>query len=77
MKEYNLVWWEKQIVWNHRLVTVKTDKDPLKLTIDDIHHKDFDIDWVDILDSEYDDVIEINDIEIVDEDRQPIKSGEQ
>jgi len=76
------LWWEKQIIWNRRLVTVKTDKDPLKLTIDDIQHKDFDVDWLDILDEEYDDVIEITDIEIVDEDdyprlRQPIKSGEQ
>mgnify|MGYP001302275281 FL=1 len=77
MKEYHLVWWEKQIIWNRRLVTVKTDKDPLKLTIDDIQHKDFDVDWLDIIDEEYDDVIEITDIEIVDEDGQPIKSGEQ
>jgi hypothetical protein len=77
MKEYNLLWWEKQIIWNHRLVTVITDKDPLTLTIDDIQHKDFDVNWLDIIDEEYDDVIEITDIEIVDEDGQPIKSGEQ
>lgn len=77
MKEYHILFWEKQIIWHHRFAAIKTDKDPLTLTIDDIQHEDFDIDWLDIIEEEYDDVIEINDIEIVDEDGQPIKSGEQ
>lgn len=79
MKEYNLTFWEKQIVWNKRFVVVKTDKDPLTLTIDDINgssHEDFDIEWIEVLDSVYDDVEEIIDIEIVDNNGHPIQEEE-
>ena len=71
MKEYNLTYWEKQIVWNKRLVVVKTDKNPLELTIKDLEQPEFDIDWIDVLDTLYDNVEEIMDIEIVDKDGQP------
>tara|TARA_R110002020_G_scaffold413411_1_gene623067 strand:- start:144 stop:374 length:231 start_codon:yes stop_codon:yes gene_type:complete len=71
MKEYNLTFWEKQIVWNKRLVVVKTDKNPLELTIEDLEHPEFDIDWIDVIDTMYDGVEEIMDIEIVDKDGQP------
>ena len=79
MKEYNLTFWEKQIVWDKRFVVVKTDKDPLTLTIDDINgssHEDFDIEWIEVLDSVYDDVEEIIDIEIVDNNGHPIQEEE-
>ena len=79
MKEYNLTFWEKQIVWNKRFVVVKTDKDPLTLTIDYINgpsHEDFDIEWIDVLDTDYDHVQEIIDIEIVDNDGHPIQEEE-
>jgi predicted membrane protein len=65
MEEFYLVFWELQEVWNQRLVSVKTDKNPLKLTIDDINHQDFDIEWLDLLSSDYGDVIKIDDIQIV------------
>ena len=71
MKEYNLTFWEKQIVWNKRLVVVKTDKNPLELTIEDLEHPEYDIDWIDVIDTMYDGVEEIMDIEIVDKDGQP------
>ena len=71
MKEYNLTFWEKQIVWNKRLVVVKTDKNPLELTIEDLEHPEFDIDWIDVIHTMYDNVQEIRDIEIVDKDGQP------
>ena len=56
MKEYNLTFWEKQIVWNKRFVVVKTDKNPLELTIEDLEQPEFDIDWIDVLDSLYDNI---------------------
>tara|TARA_R100000781_G_scaffold24066_2_gene17830 strand:+ start:3766 stop:3978 length:213 start_codon:yes stop_codon:yes gene_type:complete len=70
MKEYNLTFWEKQIIWNKRLVVVKTDKDPLKLTIEDLEQSDFDIKWIDVLDTMYDEVQEIDDIEIVEKEEE-------
>lgn len=73
MKEYNLTFWEKQIVWNKRFVVVKTDKNPLELTIEDLEQPEFDIDWIDVLDSLYDNIEVIRDIEIVDKDGQPIQ----
>ena len=66
MKEYNLTFWEKQIVWNKRLVVVKTDKNPLELTIEDLEHPEFDIDWIDVIDTMDDGVEDIMDIELVD-----------
>ena len=74
MKEYHLTFWEKQIIWNKRFVVLKTDKDPLTLTIDDLH--EMDIEWIDVLDSEYGDVVEIDNIEIVDENGHPIQEEE-
>jgi len=74
MKEYHLTFWEKQIIWNKRFVVLKTDKDPLTLTIDDLH--EMDIEWIDVLDSEYGDVVEIDTIEIVDENGHPIQEEE-
>ena len=68
MKEFYLTFWELQQVWNHRVVLVKTDKNPLKLTIGDINHQDFEIEWLDLLDSEYGDVTEIEGIEIINAD---------
>tara|TARA_A100001201_G_C4067577_1_gene194686 strand:- start:810 stop:1061 length:252 start_codon:yes stop_codon:yes gene_type:complete len=68
MKEFYLTFWELQQVWNHRVVLVKTDKNPLKLTIGDINHQDFEIEWLDLLDSEYGEVTEIEGIEIVNAD---------
>jgi hypothetical protein len=68
MKEFYLTFWELQEVWNQRVVLVKTDKNPLQLTIADINHQDFEIEWVDLLNSDYGDVIKIEDINIVDDD---------
>tara|TARA_Y100000592_G_scaffold95846_1_gene163181 strand:- start:21 stop:272 length:252 start_codon:yes stop_codon:yes gene_type:complete len=68
MKEFYLTFWELQEVWNHRVVVVKTDKNPLKLTLDDINHQDFDIEWLDVLEYEYGDVTKIQDINIVNDD---------
>ncbi len=65
MKEFYLIFWELQEVWNQRFVSVKTDKNPFKLTIDDINHQDFEIEWLDLLNSDYGDVIKIDDIQIV------------
>tara|TARA_Y100000361_G_scaffold115190_1_gene105809 strand:+ start:3000 stop:3260 length:261 start_codon:yes stop_codon:yes gene_type:complete len=65
MEEFYLVFWELQEVWNQRFVSVKTDKNPLKLTIDDINNHDFDIEWLDLLSSDYGDVVKIDDIQIV------------
>jgi hypothetical protein len=65
MKEFYLTFWELQEVWNLRAVSVKTDKNPLKLTIDDINHQDFEIEWLDLLNSDYGDVTKIEDIQIV------------
>ena len=76
MKEYNLTFWEKQIVWNKRFVVVKTDKDPLTLTIEDLAQPEFDIEWIDVIDTMYDDVEEILDIEIVDNNGHPIQEEE-
>jgi len=79
MKEYGLTFWEKQIVWNKRYVVVKTDKDPLTLTIDDIDgpsHEGFDIEWGDVLDTIYDGVEEIMDIEIVGNNKHHIQEEE-
>jgi len=76
MKEYNLTFWEKQIVWNKRFVVVKTDIDPLTLTIDDLALPEFDIEWIDVIDTIYDDVEEIIDIEIVDNNGHPIQEEE-
>ena len=52
-------------------MSVKTDKNPLKLTIDDINHQDFDIEWLDLLSSDYGDVIKIDDIQIVNDAGNP------
>jgi predicted membrane protein len=71
MEEFYLVFWELQEVWNQRFVSVKTDKNPLKLTIDDINHQDFDIEWLDVLSSDYGDVIKIDDIQIVNDAGNP------
>jgi len=68
MKEFYLTFWELQEVWNQRFVLVKTDKNPFKLTIDDINHQDFEIEWLEVLESEYGDVTKIQDIEIVNVD---------
>lgn len=68
MKEFYLTFWELQQVWNRRVVSVKTDKNPLKLTIGDINHQDFEIEWLDLLESDYGDVTEIEGIEIVNAD---------
>jgi len=68
MKEFYLTFWELQEVWNQRFVLVKTDKNPFKLTIDDINHQDFEIEWLEVLESEYGDVTKIQDIEIVNAD---------
>tara|TARA_A100001037_G_C15141797_1_gene634157 strand:+ start:2653 stop:2904 length:252 start_codon:yes stop_codon:yes gene_type:complete len=65
MKEFYLTFWELQEMWNLRAVVVKTDKNPLKLTIDDINHRDFEIEWLDVLDSDYGDVTKIEEISIV------------
>jgi len=73
---FHLTFWEKQIVWNKRFVVVKTDKDPLTLTIQDLEQPEFDIDWIDVLDTLYDNVEEIRDIEIVDRYGQPIQEEE-
>ena len=80
MKEYGLTFWEKQIVWNKRFVVVKTDIDPLTLTIDDINgssHEGFDIEWGDVLDTIYDGVEEIMDIEIVGNNKHHIQEEEE
>ena len=76
MKEYNLTFWEKQIVWNKRLVVVKTDMNPLELIIDDLEDSGFDIKWIDVIDTMYDGVEEIMDIEIVDNNGHPIQEEE-
>jgi hypothetical protein len=76
MKEYNLIFWEKQIVWNKRFVVVKTDKNPLELTIEDLEQPEFDIEWIDVIDTMYDGVEEIMDIEIVDNNGHPIQEEE-
>tara|TARA_B100001250_G_scaffold378547_1_gene368451 strand:+ start:840 stop:1130 length:291 start_codon:yes stop_codon:yes gene_type:complete len=67
MNEFNLTFWELQEVWNLRVVSVKTDKNPLKLTIDDINDVDFDIEWIDVLNTDYGDTTKIEDIKIVNE----------
>ena len=67
MNKFNLTFWELQEVWNLRVVSVKIDKNanPLKLTLDDINDTDLDIEWIDILNSDYGDVTKIEDIKIV------------
>ena len=65
MEEFYLTFWELQEVWNQRFVLVKTDKNPFKLTINDINHQDFEIEWLDVLNYDYGDVIKIDDIQIV------------
>lgn len=65
MNEFYLTFWELQEVWNLRVVSVKTDKNPLKLTIDDINDVEFDIEWIDVLNTDYGDTIKIDDIKIV------------
>lgn len=67
MNEFNLTFWELQEVWNLRVVTVKTDKNPLKLTLDDINDAEFDIKWIDVLNTDYGDTTKIEDIKIVNE----------
>ena len=47
------------------IISVKTDKNPLKLTLDDINDADFDIEWIDVLNSDYGDTTKIDDITIV------------
>ncbi len=65
MNEFNLTFWELQEVWNLRVVSVKTDKNPLKLTLDDINDDEFDIEWIDVLNTDYGDTTKIEDIKIV------------
>lgn len=65
MKEFNLAFWELQEVWNKRIVIVKTDKNPLELTIDDINHQDFEIEWVDVIATDYGDVVKMEEIQIL------------
>ena len=65
MNEFYLTFWELQEIWNMRVVSVKTDKNPLKLTIDDINDVDFDIEWIDVLHTDYGDITKIDDIKIV------------
>ena len=60
MNEFYLTFWELQEIWNMRVVSVKTDKNPLKLTIDDINDVDFDIEWIDVLHTDYGDITKID-----------------
>ena len=76
MKEYNLTFWEKQIVWNKRLVVVKTDMNPLELSIDDLEDSEVDIKWIDVIVTMQDGVEEIMEIEIVDNNGHPIQEEE-
>ena len=69
MNEFYLTFWELQEVWNKRVVSVKIDKNanPLKLTLDDINDVELDIEWIDVLNTDYGDVTKIDDIKIVNE----------
>ena len=52
MKKYEIQYWEKEVVWCKRTVEVRTDKDPSKMSDEELKYMiaedpNSDVDWID------------------------------